>query len=328
MSFSQTYLAAYFTLVDAVLILQFWYYGRKHKHRLRHAQHEHVSRQASREGSQYLHQSGSRPRLAHSRTRSGRSGVSYSSRPGSLAASYISNGYPKQHAHNHKLPEDDSHTLKDSQSLVRFEEPQSAFPPNIGAQKSGSYHSDSNSDTEPRPEMTESTLSKRSDASSSTIGAADRGRSNHRTATSTSAPTVLTPTTDDGYEPVWRQLSGSRTRGLTANRDRSSQSRTRSVVFLSIWAFMGFGGLYTRNTQFISQNTPPSAFESAWKVRVPRSELVASTMAYATGISTLEDGIPPPPMDYSLLVGRIAAWMCVCFYLTSRMPQICKLAQR
>lgn len=209
-------------------------------------------------------------------------------------------------------------------NFVRFQDPSqhaavTAFPP----QPSPSHEeydngASDNEEIDGLPEMAESTLSQKSDASSSTIGALQRGRSIYRPSTSASAPDVRTMGVDEAGAagPNWRQLSGSRTRGVTGPpRERPSQSRTRSVVFLSIWTMVGLGGLYRRSTTAI----PGSIVEAAWKVNSTALQIPDHPIA-----AHLQEGMPPPSIDYSLLVGRVAAWMCVCFYLTSRMPQICE----
>lgn len=209
-------------------------------------------------------------------------------------------------------------------NFVRFQDSSqhaaaTAFPP----QPSPSHeeYDKSASDSEEidgLPDMAESTLSQKSDASSSTIGALQRGRSIYRPSTSASAPDVRAIGGDEAGAagPNWRQLSGSRTRGVTGPpRERPSQSRTRSVVFLSIWTMVGLGGLCKRSTTAI----PASIVEAAWKVNSTALETLDHPIA-----ASLQEALPPPPIDYSLLVGRVAAWMCVCFYLTSRMPQICE----
>lgn len=324
--FLQTYLATYFTFVDAILIVQFWYYGRKHRYRLRHAHHHpHHSHQASRQGSQYLYQPASRSRPSHSRTRSARSGITYS-RPGSMAASFV--GADGSRTPDHKVRSLSPYTLEDSQTLVRFQETPAAFPPESSTSRRDQYsrsrsHSSSDSEDVP-PEMSESITSKKSDASSSTIGALARGRSIYRPSTSASAPDVRAGVIDDGNGTIWRQLSGSRPRGVTGPRDRPSQSRTRSVVFLSIWAFIGLGGLYSRSSALMPRAASNKTSGAAWKVTMPRGEVEAYASSYAAAATILDNGLPPPPIDYSLLVGRVAAWLCVCFYLTSRMPQICQ----
>lgn len=237
-----------------------------------------------------------------------------------MAASLLVNGAHGSHTPDHKFNDLVSHTLEDSQTLVRFQEPHAEFPPEAGAQNSGSHGSDSDPD-DLAPEMAESMLSKRSDASSSTIGALARGRSIFRPTTSASAPDVRAAGLDEVTGTNWRQLSGSRTRGAATVRDRPSQSRSRSVVFLSIWAFVSLGGLFKRSNYASPPMHSASVGGLAWKMKVVKD---APSLAYAAAVGVLDEGLPPPPMDYSLLVGRIAAWMCVCFYLTSRMPQICR----
>lgn len=214
-------------------------------------------------------------------------------------------------------------------TLVHFQDPEFAagFPPPhttssspSSRKRANSSTSDNEEDVDGLPDMAESTLSQGSNASSSTIGALQRGRSVFRPSVSASAPDIRAMGTEEAGVAggaTWRHASGSRTRGVTAPiRDRPSQSRTRSVVFLSVWTMIGLGGrFYKRSSAAISS----SVAESAWKVDLASRELQDDML-----VKTMQEGMPPLPPDYSLLVGRAAAWMCVCFYLTSRMPQICK----
>lgn len=206
----------------------------------------------------------------------------------------------------------------DSSPLVHFREsPQDSFPPAAVQTQENSY-----SDSEVQdglPEMTDSILSQRSDASSSTIGALQRGRSIFRPPTSASAPDVRVLGQDETAGVSWRQMSGSRTRLPTSgSHSRPSQSRTRSVVFLSISAGLGLRGLYKRSATAMHS----TGKDIAWKTTTSH-EINDFSLDLGT-VRTSGEILPPPPIDYSLLVGRVAAWLCVCFYLTSRMPQICK----
>lgn len=251
----------------------------------------------------------------------------FHSRPGSLATSVV--GADGSQTPDHKVPSLSPHPIGESQTLVRFQETHDAFPPEPFSQydRRSRSRSQSNSDSEEiPPEMTESILSKRSDASSSTIGALARGRSIYRPTTSASAPDIRVAGLEDVNETNWRQLSGSRTRGATGPRDRPSQSRTRSVVFLSIWAFIGIGQLYKRGSFPLPSKALNHSKGMAWKALISRNEHATSSVASVAAVTALDDGLSPHPIDYSLLVGRVAAWLCVCFYLTSRMPQICKLS--
>lgn len=91
---------------------------------------------------------------------------------------------------------------------------------------------------------------------------------------------------------------------------------------------MGLGGLFRHSSSLLPRDTSTLANGTAWKAVNAGEELVATSLAYAAAATTLDDGLSPAPIDYSLLTGRVAAWMCVCFYLTSRMPQIWKNFRR
>jgi hypothetical protein len=298
----QTYLATYFCFVDAILILQYFHYTRKHKHRLRHAHHHHHHSYSSRLGSQHVYQSithSSRPSMSRTRSVPTSTQTSQVLPPLSTIHREVSRSSSRSHVHFPDSPRQ--------------------------------FDTELHNNTDTPVQMTESSTSSiNSDGSTSTIAALTRGRSVFRNqTTSASAPDIRTSSSADALDHHFRQASsGSRPRlAAVVSRDPSINSRTRSVVFLSIWTFVGLGQLFGRSLQYSntsasapsSTTTTAAAAAFAWKARSAVDALALSPPG-----NGFEEPIPLVPIDYSRLVGRLAAWMCVCFYLTSRMPQICR----
>lgn len=202
------------------------------------------------------------------------------------------------------------------------------------------------------PDMMASVHSERSHASTSTLGTIRRGRNPRRTVTAQSAPLYalaasaservisdagLHQQQPDGRQPVpfVRDRSGSKMRAPSA-------SRSRSVIFLSLFAFIGIGSLVPLDRSFSHEPVSPVtalASNTAWRApRLPEPVHIARDISHtvqdvnlATVVpyvpskvqSTPKPGPVVHPVDYQRLIGRLSAWICVVFYLTSRMPQIC-----
>lgn len=184
-------------------------------------------------------------------------------------------------------------------------------------------------------EMYESMQSKMSDKSTSTIGSLRRGRSAVRSQQHRPRQELQTPShpalgeqqvavevpRDDRQQH--RQISGSRQRQSTDTREPSVPSRVRSVVFLSLWTFCGLAGLWSRSVTPTMSSYSDSTGTSQPEIWTRSLSQVNTIEHHISLPRDLADGAPPP-IDYSLVIGRVSAWICVCFYLTSRMPQICK----
>ncbi|CAD6587450.1 MAG: hypothetical protein CYPHOPRED_003917 [Cyphobasidiales sp. Tagirdzhanova-0007] len=208
-------------------------------------------------------------------------------------------------------------------------------------------------------EMMESFTSDMSRKSASTTDNLPRGRKVHRSTTLQSVP-LSVPLTDNISSaitlPRVQQSSMSRERAARIARI-PSQSRTRSVVFLSIWVFLGLTRIASfPNTSILSSvDTDTGEYISpiAWKATSsPLSSSSQSTLVFneyvKPHIHTLSLSSPSPmlaalsfgrrddfpedhvhpDLEYEKLAGRVSAWICAVFYLTSRMPQIWKNFRR
>lgn len=213
--------------------------------------------------------------------------------------------------------------------------------------RSTSFDEPSPSEEHFPPEMIESFTSNASNRSSSTVGTARRGRRGGRSRGepgSTNALPNLAGSIVNAVEDM-RESTWSRERLATTSRRRGpSSSRTRSVVFLSIWTLVGLGRLlpYSASPRgsfgdLLIGHSRPSPI--AWAaVPTPSTPPFQQGSAQALLESHLDStphllhrrSVPsdepadPPPIDYKRVIGRISAWTCVVFYLTSRMPQIWK----
>lgn len=214
------------------------------------------------------------------------------------------------------------------------------------------------------PEMLESFRSERSAASSSstTIEAMNKRGRDARARWSHSAP--LTPLygppasgSSSGYtSPTVRRPSTSRDRRdrpSVSRANSASHSRTRSsVVFLSVWAFVGFARLggFAPGAQapatsdavhphsgiaWLATSDLPATFTTGrgslgpLEVHVQdRRDLVRIDPAHPEPDPEEPPAPPPPETVMKRSIGRLSAWIAVIFYLTSRMPQIWKNFQR
>jgi hypothetical protein len=212
-----------------------------------------------------------------------------------------------------------------------------------------------------REEMRDSFHSDRSKKSVSTIGESQRrGRNWSRMARSAPLPPLSAVSggeaghvTSGSTTPIMRQTSLSRDRDRPiVSRSRTSQSRSRSVMFLSVWGsavfvrYAAMPGLSMLGTSLSSRSEPNPAPARAWRAAISDEALATSSSApgHVDVVYAMTDAeakhpegphvpaipneppIPPPSkeVDMRRSIGRISAWIAVVFYLTSRMPQICK----
>lgn len=112
-----------------------------------------------------------------------------------------------------------------------------------------------------------------------------------------------------------------RTHGTSSRASR----RGASMVFLGVWALFSFGTL-ARN----GSGTPFDGIANVGRVLVskttnaptaaPAASVASGDIASALGV-LLDDNVRP---SKTRILGRIFAWLCTTFYLTSRLPQIWK----
>lgn len=198
----------------------------------------------------------------------------------------------------------------------------------------------------------------------STISTLPRGRRREISATprANTYPNPSLPRLDDliaspDSVPEMRQASISRQH----SRIRTSTSRSRSIVFLSIWTFVGVGryiGVPLSQVVAVNSLYHTSSPARAWvadpvghrlqdRALLAGPNTVTDTDVYAATLPDVavagRDDLnksanhpshpefpepEPQPIDYKRLIGRVSAWICVVFYLTSRMPQIWKNFRR
>ena len=206
---------------------------------------------------------------------------------------------------------------------------------------------------DPTDEMRDSFHSEASKKSASTIGESQqRGRKYSRMARSAPLPplSALSAGESTSDQAAMRQTSLNRDSDRPiVSRTRTSQSRSRSVMFLSLWGFVGFVryAAIPGATTLLSRRSEADLVPArAWKASIPDEIAIPhSAVESEAGHADLEyiaseakhpqppdsppipdePSIPPPSkeVDMKRSIGRISAWIAVVFYLTSRMPQIC-----
>ncbi|KAL7006083.1 hypothetical protein EMMF5_004421 [Cystobasidiomycetes sp. EMM_F5] len=187
----------------------------------------------------------------------------------------------------------------------------------------------------------QSVLSHASTASAQSSSTLPRGRRKeaHLTRSAPLPPLPGTPQLRESAGPEMRQSAFSRDRG--PSRSRHSTSRARNAVFLSIWVFFSFNHLSSYRSSSItspSLSTPTSQQALAWSAWTPSGQyshtapIDASATLYKRTVDLQSSPLPDipqtPTVNIRRLIGRLSAWICVVFYLTSRMPQIWKNFRR
>ena len=120
------------------------------------------------------------------------------------------------------------------------------------------------------------------------------------------------------------------------------------MVFLSVWAFVGFARLGGFAPDALAPATRDAGHTNNAIAWLASSDLTATSVSARGALRPLEVHVqdrrdlvridpahpepepeeppasPPPETDMKRSIGRLSAWIAVIFYLTSRMPQICR----
>lgn len=372
----QKLLAAWFTVIDITLVLQYFYYTSRDKRAsssLRQSASTNISRKHVQHAHTHNHAHAHRSALPRSAHMSASYATDRSASPGTLKRLALSrtestSSYHQQQSKRRKhyqpytgsgsRPGSAGPSSRNHSRTSTASEPTYADIPEEGTLL---YKGDGDErDVEGMRDSFHSERSKNSTAS--TIGESQkRGRKWSRMAHSAPLPPLSGPETgaSGATTPTMRQTSISRDRDRPiVTRSRTSHSRSRSVVFLSIWAFAGLvrysampgasmlgTTLLRRSTEAVPASQQPRAWKAVNSADVASAQPPDQAAApYVDLVYPLEAGkhsdrpphgppvpmpdeppIPPPSKetDMKRSIGRISAWLGVVFYLTSRMPQIC-----
>jgi len=357
----QAYLATYFTLIDLALMGQFFYYSRQttttkqlharlpgsqsvsgERHRHHHHRRHSRSSLAAEHDQRHQHQ----PSRQHRASLHPDNGLTASwmtdrsASPGTLkrlAAASRTTSYSADRSKRRKRDLTSESLVIDGSGRPADLLAHSPYPP-TGDDRPSLGRRGLSDDNVPADMMESFTSNASNKSSSSTIGTVHRGRRSGRIPTVGTAeplPTLVGSVGD--FVDDMRQPSWSRER-LSTRRSPPSPSRTRSVVFLSIWTLFGLGRLLTSTgpgaRSDVSISNPVIISPVAWQassfdasggtVEVTWDQTLELPLRIQSQKreKTPEDNPDFPPLDYKRIIGRISAWMCVVFYLTSRMPQI------
>ncbi|KAK4686335.1 solute carrier family 66 (lysosomal lysine-arginine transporter), member 1, partial [Tremellales sp. Uapishka_1] len=149
----------------------------------------------------------------------------------------------------------------------------------------------------------------------------DRGRTLRRTVVGNLEGLPM----EGGSGPVRQEMSENRSR--SKSRSLSLAKRAAGVAFMSMGLLVGWGGwtatFSSPSHGVVLNSMTGSTSTPSWPVRHPIPFPIFPPTASSSFTTVIEPPHPPDdPPTVQRVIGRFSAWTCTTLYLTSRLPQI------